>query len=155
MCRNQNQMGLVYTNGVGKVFLCQTHALTIRVTWKIAEARKFVFGLFYSHPQLQVLLRCLIIISHAFAQKRLDFHLFLSVQILAISPSHTLMENSVWLKMHLEQSALWTSLRRTNITLCGMAGQGLGIYCSDSQTAHVEKKGKGEEAQKHLPKLTF
>lgn len=138
----------------GKVFLCQTHALTNSVIWKIAEARKFVFGLFYSHPQL---LKCLIIISHVLAHECLNFHLFFSVQaqILAISPSHTLMENSVWLKTHFEQSALWSSLCRTNITLCYMAGQGLGIYCSDNQTAHGEKRTKGEEARKHLLKLTF
>lgn len=142
--------------GMGKVSLCQTHALTVSVTWKIAEAGKFVFGFFYSHPQLQVLLQCFIIISHVFARECLNFHLFFSVQvqILAISPSHTLMENSFWLKMHLEQSALWSSLCRTNVTLCCMAGQGLGIYCSDNRTAQG-KKGQREKRPKRSPKTHF
>lgn len=155
---NQNQI-FCFCFSLYKWF-SQVCDLTISVTSKTAEAIKYVFSLFHGHPQLQVLLQWLIIISHGllmnafgFLHARSNSHYFFKVKliILFFLCPFLLRENSVWLKMPLEQSALWSSLCSTNMTLCSQQAKGWESAALGSKQP-TGKQDKGRRGPKASPK---
>lgn len=78
--------------------------------------------------------------SHNFSKVKLIILFFLCPFLLR--------ENSVWLKMLLEQSSLWSSLCSTNMTLCSQQAKGWesAALGSKQPTGKQDKRRRGPKA---------
>lgn len=135
--------------------------LTISVNSKIAGALKCVFSQLHSHPQLQVLLHWLIIISHGLlinvfgfphAHSNSPYFSKVKFMILFSSLPFSLNGEGCLVKNALGTISIVEQLVQHKHDFVLTAGQGLGICCSGTQTA-VRKQDKGR--REHLSKLTL